>query len=202
MLKHMANIRWEDRISNEEVLNKCRTRRNLICAEKTETLDGLDMWNEGKISPLWEEIWICRSMEENQLEGSKWPGRPMLKKIWNCLTSARRQHMIEWSGEDSLHARPQWEGKDNKWTWWWWGGIVTKVKGKGSIILCLGECAFIVYSWKMLTTSQKSVLAQTTGDLPVPCIHVEFGYTCCQEWWWCEDSSTKPTCPEMCYCIM
>ena len=69
------------------------------------------------IYTFWEELWSYRSMEENQLKGPKRPGRPVLKKIWNCLTSVRRQHMIKRSGKDSLHVQPQWEEKDNKWKW-------------------------------------------------------------------------------------
>ena len=70
------------------------------------------MWNKGKRILFWEDLWIYRSMQENQLEGLKRPGTAVLKKIWNCLTPARRQHMIKWSGKDSLHVRPQWEEKD------------------------------------------------------------------------------------------
>ena len=60
-------------------------------------------------------IWICSCKHRDCLQR---PGRPVLQKI--CMISVRRQHMIKWNGEDSLHVQPQWEEKDNKWKWWWW----------------------------------------------------------------------------------
>ena len=108
-------------LPKQRMLTHCNSQWNAaVDLPSHKDWGGLDMWNKGKRIPFWEELWICRSMEENQLEGPKRPGRPVVK-IWKCLTSARRRHMINWSGKDSLHIRPQWEEKHNKWKrWWWW----------------------------------------------------------------------------------
>ena len=99
MLRYMANIRWEDRISNEEVLHKCRLQ------EISSVLRKQRLRWFGHVKRM-EENSILRRAMNLQLNGRKPVGRP--KKTWQaCIKEDLTVLNIS---EEAAYDRVKWRG--------------------------------------------------------------------------------------------
>ena len=97
MLRYMAHLKWEDRVTNEEVMRRCGVEDVISKLRR----DGLRWYGHIKRR---EEGHVLRKALELEVEGGRKAGRP--KKTWRrCVEEDTKEKNID---ERSVYNRQDW----------------------------------------------------------------------------------------------